>query len=170
MVNIHTRHMYLHTPCLFSEIYPHTSLSSDHSNHQFSNPVLSKSLRAHVLSHFSCVQLYATLWTVAPPGSSVHGISQGKILEWVAMLSSRGSFQPRIELTSLMSPALADSFFTTSAIWEGPKSPTTCQTISPSPGISVDLCLWFPLWREQQMFWLEFFLLSFGGTPDWVSK
>ena len=29
------------------------------------------------------------------PGSSVHGILQAKILEWVAMLSSRGSSQPR---------------------------------------------------------------------------
>ena len=29
------------------------------------------------------------------PGSSVHGISQSRILEWVAMPSSRGSFWPR---------------------------------------------------------------------------
>ena len=31
----------------------------------------------------------------SPPGSSVHGIVQARILEWVAMPSSRGSFQPR---------------------------------------------------------------------------
>ena len=30
-----------------------------------------------------------------PPGSSVHGISQTRILEWVAISSSRGSSQPR---------------------------------------------------------------------------
>ena len=30
----------------------------------------------------------------SPPGSSVHGILQARILEWVAMLSSRGSSQP----------------------------------------------------------------------------
>ena len=29
------------------------------------------------------------------PGSCVHGILQARILEWVAMLSSRGSSQPR---------------------------------------------------------------------------
>ena len=29
------------------------------------------------------------------PGSSVHSISQARILEWVAILPSRGSFQPR---------------------------------------------------------------------------
>ena len=30
-----------------------------------------------------------------PPGSSVHGILQARILEWAAMLSSRGSSRPR---------------------------------------------------------------------------
>ena len=44
-----------------------------------------------VLSPFSRVQLFATLWT-GPPGSSLHGILQVRILEWVAMPSSRGSF------------------------------------------------------------------------------
>ena len=29
------------------------------------------------------------------PGSSIHGISQAKILEWVAISFSRGSSQPR---------------------------------------------------------------------------
>ena len=31
----------------------------------------------------------------SPPGSSVHGISQARILEWVAISSFRGSSQPR---------------------------------------------------------------------------
>ena len=31
----------------------------------------------------------------SPPGSSVHGISQARILRWVAISSSRGSSQPR---------------------------------------------------------------------------
>ena len=31
----------------------------------------------------------------SPPGSSVHGILQARILEWVAFLFSRGSCQPR---------------------------------------------------------------------------
>ena len=31
----------------------------------------------------------------SPPGSSIHGILQSRILEWVAMPSSRGSSQPR---------------------------------------------------------------------------
>ena len=39
----------------------------------------------------------------SPPGSSVPGIVQARILKWVAMPSSRGSSQP----TSRMSSALA---------------------------------------------------------------
>ena len=31
----------------------------------------------------------------SPPGSSVHGILQARILEWAAISSSRGSSQPR---------------------------------------------------------------------------
>ena len=36
-----------------------------------------------------------TPWTVTPPGSSVHGISQARILEWVAISFSRESSEPR---------------------------------------------------------------------------
>ena len=35
-----------------------------------------------------------------PPGSSVHGILQARILEWVAIPFSRGSSDPGIELGS----------------------------------------------------------------------
>ena len=43
-----------------------------------------------VLSHFSHVRLSATQETVAtPPDSFVHGIFPGRILEWVAMPSSK---------------------------------------------------------------------------------
>ena len=51
----------------------------------------------------------------SPPGSSIHEILQARILQWVAMPSSRESSWPRIEPTYLMSPALAGGFFTTSA-------------------------------------------------------
>ena len=54
----------------------------------------------------------------SPPGSAVHGILQARILEWVAAPSSRASSQPRDRTVSVMSPALAGGFFTTSATWE----------------------------------------------------
>ena len=43
----------------------------------------------------SCVQLFVTPRTVLLPGSCVHWVSQARILEWVAMPSSRGSSRPR---------------------------------------------------------------------------
>ena len=42
----------------------------------------------------------------SPPGFSVQGILQAKILEWVDMPSSRDLPAPGIEPMSLMSPAL----------------------------------------------------------------
>ena len=50
----------------------------------------------------------------SPPGSSVHGILQVRILEWVATPSSRGSSQPGDRICISMSPALACGLFTTS--------------------------------------------------------
>ena len=47
------------------------------------------------------------------PGSSVHGILQARILEWVTMPSSGDLPDPGFKPTSLMSPALAGGFFTT---------------------------------------------------------
>ena len=43
----------------------------------------------------SHVWLFVTLWTVALPGSSVHGVFQARILEWVAISFFRGSSPPR---------------------------------------------------------------------------
>ena len=47
-----------------------------------------------VLSHFSRVWL-CNLKDCSPPSSSVHGILQARVLEWVALSFSSGSSQPR---------------------------------------------------------------------------
>ena len=56
----------------------------------------------------------------SPPGSSVHGILQARMLKWVATPFSRGSSQTMlgIEPLSLTSSALAGGFFNTSVVWE----------------------------------------------------
>ena len=54
----------------------------------------------------------------SPPGSSVRGILQARIWEWVALPSSRDVPDPEIEPPPLTIPALVGGFFTTSAIWE----------------------------------------------------
>ena len=51
--------------------------------------------RAHALSHFCCVQLFVTPWTVACRAPLSMGILQARILAWVAISSSRGSSQAR---------------------------------------------------------------------------
>ena len=48
-----------------------------------------------VLSCFSRVQLFATLWTAVHKIPLSMGILQARILEWSAMTSSSGSFWPR---------------------------------------------------------------------------
>ena len=50
--------------------------------------------RMHAKLLSSCPTL-CDLMGCSPPGSSVHGILQARILEWVAMSSSRGSSWPR---------------------------------------------------------------------------
>ena len=59
-----------------------------------------------------------SLGTLTPdcsqPGSSVHGILQASIIEWVACPPPRNLPDPGIEPESLTSPALAGGFFTTS--------------------------------------------------------
>ena len=66
--------------------------------------------------HAKSLQLCPTLCNLKdynPPGSSVHGILQAKILEWVAVASSRELSHAGIKPMSLMSPALAAGFSTT---------------------------------------------------------
>ena len=55
------------------------------------------------------VQLFVTPWTVACQALLSMEILQERIIEWVAMLSSRGSSQPR-DQTQVTS--IASGFFT----------------------------------------------------------
>ena len=62
-----------------------------------------------MLSHFSRVWFFVTLWPVAPPGFPVHGILQGRILERVAMPSSCPRDQTHVSCVS----STPGRFFTT---------------------------------------------------------
>ena len=67
------------------------------------------------------LQLYPTLCNplyCSPPGSSVHGILQVRILKWVPCPTPGDLPNPGIETESFTSPALAGEFFTTRATWE----------------------------------------------------
>ena len=55
--------------------------------------------RVVVVWWISCVGLFWDLVNYSPPGSTVHGILQARILEWVMMPSSRGSSRCRGDRT-----------------------------------------------------------------------
>ena len=63
-------------------------------------------------SSFSRVWLYDSM-DYNPPGYSVHGILQERILEWVAMPFSRESFQPRDWMRVSCGSCIIGRFFTT---------------------------------------------------------
>ena len=60
-------------------------LSNHPSFHHIENESASRSVVSHSLQPMDC----------SLPGSSVHGIYQARILEWVAISSSRGSSRPK---------------------------------------------------------------------------
>ena len=75
-----------------------------------------------MLSRFSCVQLFATPWTVAHQAPLFMGFSWREYWSGLLLCPLPGGLsEPEIELASLTSPALAGRFFTTSATWEAPK-------------------------------------------------
>ena len=73
-----------------------------------------------VLSHFGCVQLFATLWTVAHQATQPMGLSRQEFWSGLPFPTPGDLPNPGIKPTSLMSLALAEGFFTTSATWEAP--------------------------------------------------
>ena len=89
--------------------------------------ILSKSL-LYACMHFTPVWLCNPM-DYSPPGPSVHGILQARVLEWVAISSSGDLPHPRIEPTSRTSPALVGRFFTTAAA--AAKLLQSCLTVRP---------------------------------------
>ena len=62
----------------------------------------------------------------SPLGSSVHGILQARILEWVTISSSRASSHSRDQTRSSCAFALAGKFLTTEPYLQWNLSPQTC--------------------------------------------
>ena len=75
-------------------------------------------MRACMLSRFSHVQLFAVLWTVACQAPLSMGSSRHEHWSGLPCPSLGDLPNPEMELISLVSPALADRFFTTSTTVE----------------------------------------------------
>ena len=73
-----------------------------------------------MLSCFSHVRFFATLWTVAHQAPLSMGFSRQEYRSGLPCPLPGGLPNPGTEPTSLMSPALAVGFFTTRATWEAP--------------------------------------------------
>ena len=96
------------------------------------------------------------------PGSSVHGISQARILEWIAISFSRGSSWPRDQTCISY---IAGRFFTTLITWEthvrvcccrsvAQSCPTICDPINCStPGFPV--LYHFPEVAQTHVHWIS---------------
>ena len=85
-----------------------------------------------VLAAQSCLTLCDPM-DCRPPGSSVHRILQARILEWVAIPSSRGSSQPRDRTHDFF---IAGIFFTT----EPQGSPNRKSLPVIKKGMEINIC------------------------------
>ena len=74
----------------------------------------------HMLSHFSYLQLFATLWTVNLQAHLYMGFSRQEYCSELPLPPPGPLPDPGIKPSSLMSPASAGGVFTTSATWEAP--------------------------------------------------
>ena len=77
------------------------------------------------LVHFSCVRLFETPWTVAHQPLLSMGFSKQEYWSGLLCHSPGDLPNPGFEPASLMFPALAGRFFTTSATWEAHTSTST---------------------------------------------
>ena len=75
-------------------------------------------IHAWVLSRFSCVQLFSSLWSVARQAPLSMGFSRQEYWSGLPCPPPGDLPDPGIEPASVMSPALTGKLFTTSATWE----------------------------------------------------
>ena len=76
---------------LYATVKNHRILVASNSEHLLLQCLHAGMLHAKLLQ--SCLTLCNPM-NCSPPGSSVHGISMARILDWVAISDSRGSSQP----------------------------------------------------------------------------
>ena len=109
--------------------------------------ITSGSLATESMRAQSCLTLCDPM-DCSPPGSFVHQISQARILEWVAISSSRGSSRPR-DWTCIS--CMVGGFFTT----ESPGKSAVKQVLAPLDGLILYLLLLHPNAVKYTSHWLS---------------
>ena len=107
-----------------------------------------------MLSHFSHVRLFATLWSAACQAPLSMGFSRQKY--WSGLPRPLpGNPDPGIKPASLTSPALGGKFFTTCGVfsklflWSFRKSEATAEPVNvPSPPDTAETPIFWPLLPE----------------------
>ena len=112
---------------IFKSVYKHNNFRQNYSNFN---------ITVHVKNNCTCTCMLSHIWLCNPvdcrlPGSSVHGISQARMLEWVAISISRRSSWPR-DWTSIS--CNTGRFFTT-------EPPGWCFSGWLNPAIFLGICL-----------------------------
>ena len=72
----------------------------------------------YILSHFSPIKLFATLWTITRQAPLSIGLSSQEYLSGLPCLPPGDLPDPGIKPLSLISPVLTGKFFTTCATWK----------------------------------------------------
>ena len=121
--------------------------------------------------HWGSLQSCPTLcdpMDCSPPGSSVHGILQARILECVAMPSSRKSFWPRGETWVLYNSCTAGRF----CITEPPRKPPLLLHLWVKPRPPPSFFWWayktcslhLPLFNPKQLHWFLCWSSNIAGS------
>ena len=98
-----------------------------------------------VCCRFSCVWLFMTLWTVAHQAPLSMGILQARVLEWVALLSSKGA--SGLEDWTYVSPLLH---------WQAGSSPLVApwKPLTPAWSLFIYLFLIYLFFNAYFFIWL----------------
>ena len=115
-------------------------------------------LKVKVLVSQSCPTL-CDLMDCSPLGSSVHGMLQVRILEWVAVPFSRGSSRPRDQTRVSYGSCIAGGFFT---VW----GPVACNSFGRV--VYIQSSTWkstSPLWTLSQGYFLR---VRLSNLRAWV--
>ena len=115
-------------------------------------------MHASMLSRFSRIWLYVTLWTLAHQAPLSMGSSRKEYWSGLPCPPPGDLLDPGIKPVSLTSPALADEFLTISITWEAPQvilSPTFSHSQKPhgrAPGAMILSQSQTPVWASGREF------------------